>query len=366
MQFLQNKIFVIERGLIELNKSFLSNSLKVLLLVIILLGTSCHLFEADNRAEEKSFSIENLRGQTVRLIVPHGTGGGYDIYARLIAPYIENHTGATVVVDNIGGAAGVPGRNEIWYAKPDGFTIGLSAYSSLIMNAVSELEAARYNVEEFSYLGRLTGEPTLIIAGANSNVTSIEDLQLMHEVKYGEPSVVDDTYFNTMVFGRDHGINFLPVTGYEGTGDLLLAMLREEFVVLNRSLSNLLHYIEDGDAAPLVINGFDRAKELPGVPTMLELAVTDEQKKHAIFFATIVENSRGFFAPPGLSPDILQTWQDVIEKVLTDPDLLKEARMINRPVNFLHGTEVTRLLHEAIKIGEELKPLIKVLSTLAQ
>jgi tripartite-type tricarboxylate transporter receptor subunit TctC len=345
------------------NKLF---SILLFISVFVLIISGCTLDGTVSEDTEEKFSVEILSGEVVTLIVPHSAGGGYDTYARLIAPYIEKHTGASVVIENISGAAGVVGRNELWNAQPDGYTIGLSAYSSIIMNEINELEAAEYNAADFIYLARITGEPTLIAASASGNIQSVQDLFQMDLVKYGEPSVVDDTYFNTMVFGSDHGIKILPVTGYEGTSELMLAFFRNEFDILNRSVSNLVDFINTGEVIPLVLNGFVRSDILPEVPTMLELAVIETHEEHALLFATMVENSRGFLAPPGLPQDIIDIWQEILRLVLTDPELLETASNSNLPIEYMHGVEVSLLLQEAIAMGEGIKPLISELAEEAE
>lgn len=336
-----------------------------LFLLSLAFVASCQPMNASDQ-NKTSFSVNDLASQTVTLIVPHGAGGGYDTYARMIAPFIEKHTGAVVVVDNISGAAGVVGRNELWLAEPDGYTIGITAYSSIIMNEITDLEAAEYVAEEFAYLAKITGEPTLIAANAAGQISSFQELLEMEMVKYGEPSVVDDTYFNTMVFGSDHQINIVPVTGYEGTADLMLALFRNEFDILNRSLSNLVDFIDSGEVVPLVLNGFARSDQIPYVPTMLELAESKEAEGHALLFATMVENSRGFLAPPGTESDVVAAWQEVLEAVLNDPELIEMAKRNNLPINYLSGEEVSELILEAVRLGEEIKPLIKQLAAEAE
>ena len=50
---------------------------------------------------------EFFKGKTVRIVVGYGPGGGYDIYARMIAPYIAKALGASVIVENQPGAGGI-------------------------------------------------------------------------------------------------------------------------------------------------------------------------------------------------------------------------------------------------------------------
>ena len=62
----------------------------------------------------------------ITLVVPFPPGGGTDLSARLIAPYIEKYLGggAKIVILNRGGAGGDIGAAEIARSKPDGYTIG--------------------------------------------------------------------------------------------------------------------------------------------------------------------------------------------------------------------------------------------------
>ena len=62
-------------------------------------------------------------GKTVRMVVGYGPGGGYDAYARMIAPHLSKVLGASVVVENQPGAGGLVALNRIYAAAPDGLTI---------------------------------------------------------------------------------------------------------------------------------------------------------------------------------------------------------------------------------------------------
>ena len=65
-------------------------------------------------------------GKTVRMVVGSGTGGGYDIFSRMIAPYLAKELGTTVIVENQPGAGGLVALNRLYVAPPDGLQISLS------------------------------------------------------------------------------------------------------------------------------------------------------------------------------------------------------------------------------------------------
>src|ERR1700712_3228211 len=70
---------------------------------------------------EKAF----YAGKTVRMIVGSGVGGGYDVFSRLIAPYLSKTLGTTVIVENVPGAGGLVAMNKLYIAPPDGLQISL-------------------------------------------------------------------------------------------------------------------------------------------------------------------------------------------------------------------------------------------------
>src|SRR5215470_19622617 len=64
---------------------------------------------------EKAF----FAGKTVRIAVGSATGGGYDIYSRLIAPYLGKVLNATVIIENQPGAGGLISLNRLYVTEPD-------------------------------------------------------------------------------------------------------------------------------------------------------------------------------------------------------------------------------------------------------
>src|SRR5437870_4077516 len=78
--------------------------------------------QESEKASEKAF----YAGKTVRMIVGSGVGGGYDVFSRLIAPYLSKTLGTTVIVENVPGAGGLVALNKLYIAPPDGLQISLT------------------------------------------------------------------------------------------------------------------------------------------------------------------------------------------------------------------------------------------------
>ena len=105
--------------------------------------------------------LDFWKGKTVNLIVPHGAGGGYDTYARLIAPLIEKQLGCTIVVVNDTGAGGEIGRNKVYNSKGDGLTLGFSSGSAMVFSQASGSEGVQYDITKIKWMARALAEPSV-------------------------------------------------------------------------------------------------------------------------------------------------------------------------------------------------------------
>ena len=58
-----------------------------------------------------------------RMIVPYPAGGTSDVLARVLAKKMGDSMGQTVVIENVGGAAGTIGAGNAARAASDGYTL---------------------------------------------------------------------------------------------------------------------------------------------------------------------------------------------------------------------------------------------------
>ena len=73
------------------------------------------------------------KGKVIKFVVPYTPGGGTDVYARLVAQYLQRYTKATIVVKNVPGAGGIVGYNHVYKAKPNGLTIAITDTPGVIL-----------------------------------------------------------------------------------------------------------------------------------------------------------------------------------------------------------------------------------------
>src|SRR4051812_11108977 len=121
----------------------------------------CSVLPGPSNAQTAADEAAFFAGKQIRLVVGFGVGGGYDAYARLIAPYLARELDANVVVENQPGAGGVTALNTFVTSKPDGLRIMLANGWS---NGISQLMGAtgvRYDLTRVSHLGTISSSPSV-------------------------------------------------------------------------------------------------------------------------------------------------------------------------------------------------------------
>ena len=115
------------------------------------------------------------RGKTVHFVVGLGVGGGFDAYARMIAPYLGQELGANVVVDNLPGAGGLLALNQIYTAQGDGLRLLIVNGTPAGLGQLIEQDNSRYDLAKFDHLGVISAYPWIWLASKQSGIKSVAD-----------------------------------------------------------------------------------------------------------------------------------------------------------------------------------------------
>src|SRR6188474_2214958 len=142
---------------------------QVILLSLAVFG-GLSISQAQAQDAEKAF----YAGKTVRMIVGSGVGGGYDVFSRLIAPYLAKTLGTTVIVDNVPGAGGLVALNKLYISPPDGLQVSLVQGTMAAVAQLTGDQAARYDLAKFTYLSTVGAPPGLWLVGPNSPVREVQ------------------------------------------------------------------------------------------------------------------------------------------------------------------------------------------------
>jgi tripartite-type tricarboxylate transporter receptor subunit TctC len=312
---------------------------------------------------------EFYRGKTVDLNIGYSAGGGYDLYARLIARHLGKHIPGNpqVVPKNMEGAGSLRLANWLYSAAPkDGTALGATsrgmAFEPLLGN-----KAGQYDASKFTWIGSANDEVSVCVAWHTSGVTKFQDV-LTKELAIGSTGTADDTYQFPAVVNRVLGTKFKIITGYPGGNDVSFAMERNE--VQGRcgwSWSSIKATRQDWVDQKIIhlLMQFSLAKhpDLPDVPLITDLAKTDEQKQiFKLIFARQVMG-RPFMAPPGVPQDRADALRKAFMDTMADKDFLADADKAKFEITPVPGDKIASLVAELSQtpaaIAEKAGALVK-------
>lgn len=297
-------------------------------------------------------------GKNVSIIVGFGPGGGYDLYARLLARYYGPHIPGkpNVLVQNMPGAGGVNAANFVYTtAAKDGTVIaGVNQGAAMFQQLGGK--GAQYDATKFRWIGRMASSNNVAYTWTASGVRTIEDAK-KREVMMAGSGVISDANIYPNVMNGLLGTRFKIINGYAGTNESNLALERGE--VEGRgggSYSSLQttrpQWLKDGTISLLVQIGFEKEPDLPNVPTLLDLVSKEEDKQIATLVTLPVEIGYNYWVAPEVPAGRVSDLRTAFEAAMKDPALLAEAKKISLDIRYKSGAE----LEEMVSRGSKIQP----------
>ena len=108
---------------------------------------------------------EFFKGKTVRLVNGGAPGSGFDLYSRMLAPWLEKRLGANVIVESRPGAGMMIAMNHTWMAAPDGLTMMLAPGEGAILAKLVDEPGVRFDLAKFPAFISLGVTATLWLGG---------------------------------------------------------------------------------------------------------------------------------------------------------------------------------------------------------
>ncbi len=316
----------------------------------------------DNGGEPKTGAAAFYDGRSIRWIVPYIPGGGYDEYGRLLAPYIENYTGARVDIVNLPGAGGMRGVNDLFNAPSDGLTIGMINGSAMVTNEIAGIQGADYEIAEFEFLGRVVSDPRVFAVSVDSGFESIEEIwQSGSQLKIGATGLGGSTYVDAVITNEAFDFPLDVIHGFDSSAVVRQAMLRGDIIGTWGSWGSALDAVGTGRDTVVLQSGQQRIPELPDVPTTSELVdqTADPGRTRAILtaWANLHAVGRPIAAPPGTPPDRVEFLSEAFYNALHDPELLADAERSGRPISYASAEEMRQFVVDATVMPDEIKQL---------
>jgi tripartite-type tricarboxylate transporter receptor subunit TctC len=293
-----------------------------------------------------------FKGKTVRIVVGYGPGGGYDIYARMIAPYLEKELGAaTVIVENQPGAGGLNALNRIYIQKPqDGTQMMLVNGTAAALGQLLEQSNVRYDLTKVGQLGIVSAAPWMWLAGEKASFkTAADAMKATQPVRWGGAGLTDGLSDGASITCEALQLKCKIIMGYQGSSDVVLALSRGEVDSMYISDSSSNNYVKAGQAKPIAAMSRQRSKLFPDVPTIYEAVQLPKEGEWWVDFRAAVDDiGRMLVTSPGVPAERLQFMQQAVEKALTNPDLIAEGEKTQRYVDYVNAQETSKLVDRVI------------------
>jgi tripartite-type tricarboxylate transporter receptor subunit TctC len=277
----------------------------------------------------------------INVIVAYPPGGGTDLIARAIAPFIEKNLGggARIVIVNRAGAGGEIGFAALAGAAPDGYTIGFVNTPPLLTIPIER--EAQFSWQRFDYLGNIIDDPCNFSVHADSD---IKDLQQLADFARANPGAVtvgttgigSDDHIAMLKFGRAAGVKLRHIP-FKGSADVRAAINGRQIVVAAINIGEAMQYQKGGTPLRNLVQMSPARTNLAP-----ELATAREQG-----YDIEMSSLRGMVGPKGLPPEIRERLVKAIERSVADPEFQAKAVQFFSPLRYLAPAQYEALVREA-------------------
>src|SRR5688572_3337049 len=251
--------------------------------------------------------------RTVKIIVPFPAGQATDLAARIIAEALSKEWNQSVVVENVGGGAGIPGMVQGRGASPDGYTLVMGTSAVMVVNPAIMEKLPYSPFDDFVLIGPVFRNPLIIVANEKAPFRNLKDLvdfakKNPGKLNWGYPGAGTTQHLTGELFKQVAGVDIQGVM-YKGSAQAVQDLLGDQIPLSVDGIGPNLPHIRAGKLRALASTGEQRASQLPDVPTVAEQGYPGFSG----------EGWGGVVVPKGVPNDIVTKVSRDLAKVMNDP-----------------------------------------------
>ncbi len=277
-------------------------------------------------------ALAEFPDKPITFVVGYSPGGGFDAYARALAPELEKALGVEVVIENVPGAGGQKGAATIYRAAPDGYTIGIWNIPGLTVPQLLG-EAKGFDLNDVTWLATLGVSRYALAVQAGSPYKKLDDLcHLDRPFKHSDTGPASTSSVTAYIAMNLIDCPIVNVTGYKGSSDTIVGLMRGEVDATIKPIASLAKYVKSGDVR--MIMTFEDKASVEGVPSSGESGYPDFSKFQVV---------RVVGGPPGIPADIATKLSDAIVAAASTESVQEWAKTSKNEVDPV-GAEATKAL----------------------
>ncbi|GAP34532.1 tripartite tricarboxylate transporter substrate binding protein BugD [Piscinibacter sakaiensis] len=263
----------------------------------------------------------------VTIVVPFAAGGPTDKVARDLAEALRKPLGATIIIENVGGAGGTLGHTKVAKAANDGYTlllahIGMSTAPALYRNLQYK------TLDDFEYLGMVNEVPMTLIGRSTLPANNFAELVKWMEANKGKINLANAglgaaSHLCGLLFQQSMKVDMTTVP-YKGTGPAMTDLLGGQVDLMCDQTTNTTGQIESGKVKAFAVTTTKRLS----TPALAKLPTLEESGVKG-FNVTIWH---GMYAPKGTPKPVLDKVNAALKVALKDPDFIKRQEALGAVV----------------------------------
>jgi tripartite-type tricarboxylate transporter receptor subunit TctC len=297
-------------------------------------------------------AAEFYKGRSIDVYIGTSVGGGYDAYARMLSRHMGRHLpgNPVLVPKTMEGGGGMRLANFLFNAAPKDGSAFATFNRGIGFDPLLGNKGAQFDATKFNWIGSANDEVSVCVAWHGSRITRYEDL-LSQELIVGASGPAADTYqFPKIVNGILH-TRFKIITGYPGGNDIDLAMERGEIqgrCGWSWTSVKATHqsWLDQNKIDLLFQIGLSKHPDLPGVPLIMDLARSEEERTifKLVFGRQVM--AWPFAAPPGVPEERVEMLRKAFMDTIADKEFLAEAGKAGLELRPVSGANVQKLVAE--------------------
>ncbi len=257
--------------------------------------------------------------RSIRCLVP-SAAGGYDTYARIMAPRLAELLGQPVVIDNRPGANGNIGMQEVARSPADGHTIMFAHVGAITINTAIYPNMPLNPVEDLASISVAVTSPLVWVVNPTTPFRSMAEMLARVRAEPGQwryalPSSGSINHLMIEDFKRRHQLD-IPAVPYRSTPQAQMDVVAGQVPIMVDSLGAGYGHITGGRFRALAVTSRTRSERLPDVPSTMELGL--DQREYVAWYA--------FMAPKATPPEVIQRVNEVVNQVLREEPIIARIR----------------------------------------
>lgn len=248
--------------------------------------------------------------RSITLVIPFAAGGSTDVVGRIVADRMSAELGQQVVVQNVGGAGGSLGAQQVAEADADGYTILMGTVATHALNPLILKQKPYDPVTDFAPVSLLVLVPNVLAVNPELPVNTVQeliDLAKTEPLAYASSGNGTPLHLSGELFKSMAGVEIDHIP-YKGSGPALTDVLGNQVPIIFDNLPSASGHISSGKLRALGVTTAERSASFPDVPTIAETLPGYE-----------TYSWNALFAPAGTPPEAVEALAAAARTTMADP-----------------------------------------------